>query len=309
SGKPVSPTDENQACRICEELPIDLLLTGHQHIALAGGEWAGTHVVQTPCNARQYVKVEMDDEGRFTSALVTPGAEQTWTALESEVRQDLEDWLDRPIGHLSRDIWPDERLDMALHGTPIADFFNRVQLWASGADLSLTMLPNDIRGFAKDVTVRDVVATYVYSNTLCVLKATGKDLRAAMEQTASYFDVDSQGQIRISDAFLKPKEAHYNYDFFAGVDYAFDLSRPVGERVVRLERHGEPVKDTDCFTICMCDYRATGAGEYPMWAACSHVQDILTEVSEFILRYLKEYPQIAISDPTMPLCLMNGRPC
>lgn len=35
TGRLLSQTDENIACRLCEELPFDLLLTGHQHIAMA----------------------------------------------------------------------------------------------------------------------------------------------------------------------------------------------------------------------------------------------------------------------------------
>lgn len=63
TGALLSETDENEGCRLCEQFPFDLLLTGHQHIALANETYAGTHVVQTPCNAAAYVKVEMDEQG------------------------------------------------------------------------------------------------------------------------------------------------------------------------------------------------------------------------------------------------------
>ena len=69
SGRLLSSTDENIACRLCEEIPFDLLLTGHQHIPLAGACWHNTHIVQTPCNATSYIKVEMDAERHFTSEL------------------------------------------------------------------------------------------------------------------------------------------------------------------------------------------------------------------------------------------------
>ena len=42
--------------RLCEALPFDLLLTGHQHIPVVGKRWHGTHVVQTPYNALAAVK-------------------------------------------------------------------------------------------------------------------------------------------------------------------------------------------------------------------------------------------------------------
>ncbi len=301
TGRLLSDTDENLACRICEEVPVDLLLTGHQHIAMTGS-WNGTHLVQTPFNALQYVKVQLQDDGTWVSELVTPPSVQTLTEKEKKIRGDLEKWLDTPIGHLSRDLWPGDKLDMALHGTSIAAFFNRVQLDVSGADVSLSMIPNSCRGFAKDVTVRDVVATYIYPNTLCVLKADGKTIRAALEQTASYFDARGPENIRISDAFLHPKEEHYNYDYFAGLTYAFDLSRPVGQRVCCLKREGRDIQDEDVFTVAMNDYRATGTGKYPMWTRCEHVQDILTEMSELILTYFSEHALVQAEEPSSPVC-------
>lgn len=294
SGRLLSETDENIACRLCEELPLQLLLTGHQHIAMAGKQWHGVHLAQTPCNATAYVKVTMDEAGRFESvlcpvpdhAVLTDGQQRLW----AEVNQ----WLDTPTGHLSQPIWPESKLEMALHGSAIADFFNTVQLWASGADVSCAALANEIRGFDSAVTVRDVVASYVYSNTLVVLECTGAILREALEQCARYFDKTADGRVTIAESFLRPKEAHYNYDYFSGISYVFDLSRPAGQRVTELTRNGQPVADTDVFTLCMCNYRATGAGDFDCYLRCRRVREIQTEISELILNYLQAHPLVKI---------------
>ena len=73
-------------------------------------------------------------------------AEQTLTPRERELKGKMEAWLDTPIGHLSRAILPGDRLRMAAEGSEIADLFNRVQLWASGAEISCTALPNERPG-------------------------------------------------------------------------------------------------------------------------------------------------------------------
>ncbi len=294
SGETMSTTDENIACRICEELPLKLLLTGHQHIGMANKSWNGVHIVQTPPNAAAYVTVTMDDKGVFHSELCKPSARAELSPSESELWQRLNSWLDRPIGKLSRAILPEDKLKMALCGSPIADFFNRSQLWHSGADISCASLSNEMRGFCCEVTVRDVVATYVYPNTLAVLRVTGAMLRAALEQCARYFDVADDGTVSVASSFLKPKEAHYNYDFFYGIEYTFDLNRPMGDRVARLTRGGKEIHDDDSFTLCMNNYRATGAGDFPFYADCPRVKEIQTEVSELILDYLaaNEYIEI-----------------
>ena len=296
TGRLLSETDENIACRLCEQLPFDVLLTGHQHIAMVEKTWHGTHIVQTPANATHAVCVTMDEAGAFHSELVPARRGGAMTQAQAALRTRLERWLDAPIGTLSRAIWPGDRLDMALHGSAIADFFNAVQLWASGADVSCAALPNDPRGFDSRVTVRDVVATYVYANTLVVLKVTGAVLRAALEQCATYFDVSADGSVAVARPFLEPKEAHFNYDYFGGVEYTFDLSRPAGRRVTALTRNGKAVGPEDALTLVMCDYRATGAGDFDMYKRCPRVRQIQTEVSELIIQYIQKQGHVTIPD-------------
>lgn len=295
TGRLLSDTDENIACRLCECLSFDLLLTGHQHAALPSGTWHGTHLVQPPPNATHFIKVEMDENKRFSSALMPVNALPLSTPRLRSLYDGLTRWLDTPVARLPFPLRPQDKLSMALKGSPIADFFNLVQLDATGADLSLTALGNDIRGFNQSVTVRDVVASYVYANTLVVLRVTGKILKEALEQCAAYFTHEN-GRLAISEAFLRPKQAHYNYDYFMGVEYAFDLSRPVGSRVARLERRGRAVRPDDVFTLAMCNYRATGAGGFDMYLNCPRVMEGQTEISELILNYLTTHKDVSLPD-------------
>ena len=296
SGRLLSSTTENIACRLCEELSFDLLLTGHQHIALPGGSWHGTWLVQPPAFARQYVKVTMDENRQFHSELMDATGPAEITPPQAALYDRLNRWLDTPIGHLTRPLLPDEKLTMALQGNDIADFFNLVQLEASGAELSCTALGNEVKGFNRDVTVRDVVSSYVYTNTLAVLEITGEALRQALEQCARYFAVDTDGAVSISDHFLKPKIAHYNYDFFMGIDYTIDLRLPAGQRVTQMLRNEKPVRPDDRFTLVMNNYRATGAGDFDMYPKCRVVQEIQTDVSELILDYFRTHPLVELPE-------------
>ena len=194
---------------------------------------------------------------------------------------------------------------MAMSGSPIANFFNRVQLWASGADVSCAALPNELRGFDSSVTVRDVVSTYVYANTLVVLEVTGAIIRQALEQCATYFDAQDDG-VRIARQFLEPKVAHFNYDYFSGVEYTFDLTKPAGHRVAALTRNGAPVGDDDRLSLVMCDYRATGAGDFDMYRQCPRIREIQTDVSELIIRYLQEQKTIDIPE-THPIAFFSDK--
>ena len=69
----------------------------------------------------------------------------------------------------------------------VAELFNRVQLAATGADISCTSLGNEPVGLATPVTVRGVTAAYLFANTLVVLEVTREALCAALERCAAYF--------------------------------------------------------------------------------------------------------------------------
>ena len=183
---------------------------------------------------------------------------------------------------------------MALYGSPIADFLNRIQLHFSGAMLSSVGLANEIAGFRSEVSTRDIIATYPYPNTLVVCEITGAQLKTVMERSAEYFAYDNEGNVCVSDSFLVPKVEHYNYDYYMGVDFEINPKNPVGSRIVGLSRDGRPVLDEDKFTLCLNNYRYSGAGGYDVYTECPLVKEINVEMVELIMDYFHEYPYIEV---------------
>ena len=74
--------------------------------------------------------------------------------------------------------------------------------------------------------------------------------------------------------------------------------------MVSLTREGVPVPDSQTFTLCMCDYRATGAGDFDFYLSCPVVRDIQTDITELILRYLETHDPVEIS-PVHPLTVLS----
>jgi 2',3'-cyclic-nucleotide 2'-phosphodiesterase/3'-nucleotidase len=293
NGRLLSDTRENIGYEICCDFDFDLLLTGHQHIAIPSGKINGTYIAQTPFNASAYIEAELVfQDGHMescTTELKNAGGTSSPEALEllKEREEETASWLDTPKGHFAKPLLPESHIQMALHGTPIADFFNEVQLWASGAELSCTSLGNEVKGFGTDVTVRDIVSTYIYPNTLKVLEVTGEVLRQGLERSAEYFAVAQDGSPQISAKFLQPKVAHYNFDYYAGIEYGFDYRRPEGERLTHLLYHGKPVEPEQKFTLVMNDYRASGTGGYEFFTKCPVVKEIQTDMVELIILYFE----------------------
>lgn len=293
-GRVLSTTSENVAYRICQELNFDILLTGHQHMSVPGQLVHGTFVVQPLDKGQEFLRITatlQDAQWRFLSQTVPAGGScrSRWLTEFAEMEHGAQDWLDQVVGHLPAPMTPDTPVRMAAKGSRLADLFNTVQLAASGAQISVTSLANDAAGLPQIVRRQDILNAYPYSNTLTVMRITGAILRRAMERSGEYFSRSQDGTLCVSDEFLKPKVEHYNYDYYAGVHYAFDCSRPKGSRVVELCVDGKPVADTDVFTACLSSYRASGTGGYDCYVGCPVLREIGTEMSDLLLDYFREH--------------------
>ena len=196
---------------------------------------------------------------------------------------------------LRADVQPSDRLDMAINGSLLANFINQIQLEVAECDLACTSFANAVKGFNKSVTVRDIVSTYVYPNTLVVREVSGKVLKQALEVCASYIDY-TNGELSVSKRFLQPKVAHYNYDFFSNVEYTFDLTKPVGERVVNMIVKGQEVNPTDTFSLVMNNYRSSGVGGYEFFRDCPIIKEIQIEMTEIIIDYFKKHQHVTVDD-------------
>lgn len=300
TGEILSQTGENQGFRICKELDFDILLTGHQHQPLADLCLFGTYTCQTPDRAKQYIRMDVTVavSGAVTasSRLIPAGDTSSPEAAAwlAPLDRDNAVFLDTPVGHLDTALEPKPLLEMAAKGSYIANFFNQVQLEASGAELSATCLGSGIKGFGRDVTIRDIVATYLFPNTLKTIQVNRVVLKAALERSGEYFDLDGKGELCISDRFLKPVPQHYNYDYFSGITVTIDVRRPVGDRVVSICYQGQELAEDRSLTLCINNYRATGAGGYPMYAKCALVKDQATEIAQMIMEYVDRHKQIVV---------------
>ena len=300
TGRLLTDSTENQACRICRELDFDLVLTGHQHIPVPGQQFANSYVVQpgyrAPHCCAVTVTVEDDGSKRFESALLPAQDEPLARAAEllAPLEARVQRWLDTPAGRLDHALDAGDHLDKALHGSDLMNFINTVELELSGSQVATCAPANELKGLPESVTIRDVVSTYIYSNTLVVLELTGRTLRRYIERSAAYFDHDAQGNVCISDEFLRPKVQHYNYDYFSGIDYVIDTRRPVGERVTSVRLDGHEVADDEPVSVCVSSYRVCGTGGYDMLTGQKVLRDVQVDVADAIIDYITRHPSIVV---------------
>ena len=175
----------------------------------------------------------------------------------------------------------------------MAALFNQVQLSHTGADISCTSLGNEPAGLAASVTMRAITAAYLFSNTLLVvLEITEEILRALLERCASYFTLEN-GTPGCPMLFA-PKVEHYNYDFFAGISYQFDLRQPVGRRLTQLSRlDGTPGGLGLCgFVPAITVPRALGG--YDALRTCPVLWRGSVEMPELVAEYVRANSPVSL---------------
>ncbi len=299
----VEDTGENQGSKMLKEIDgIDLLLTGHQHRSLLGTTF-NTFYSQPGLNAQQVNEIIIDftvDENSIshqitgnvhTTENIIPDQTIMELIKEEEIQTQL--FLDTPVGTLDRDLLIHDQLQARLHKHPLVSFINQVQLDYTKADISLCSLGNSVSGFKKDISIRDVLGTYIFPNTLVVKEITGKILKQALEKTAEFFTIEN-GEITISPLFNTPKLQLYAYDMYDGIEYTLNISNEKGQKISSMTKDGIPIDQNDTFSIVMNNYRASGGGDYTFIRDCKTLHDTQVEVIELLIDYIVSHKHISI---------------
>ncbi len=301
TGESLELTRENIGYELCQQLDnVDVVITGHQHRELAQHLFDKA-IVQPGTKGSALGKIELlfNEEGILQQTipqLIYPDASvkvhpHSKTCI-GPIYEETEKWLDQNIGEIAGDMSVQNPFEARLKGHTYVEFINRVQMEVSGAPISCTSIFNDTcTGFSKEITMRNIVTNYIYPNTLKVLLVKGNYIVKALEQSATYFTLE-QGGPTVSQAFRLPKEQPYNYDMWSGIDYTIELSKPVGNRVIKVLYNGQPLQAEQSYEVVMNSYRATGAGNFDYFKECPIIKDIQTDMTELLADYFSRHDKI-----------------
>ncbi len=291
-------TEDNCGYRMVSEIEgIDLLISGHQHRSISE-KVCNTYVTQTASNAAELAYVVYDsDTKQFSGELIAAkyDADKILMDLISEEEAQTQKWLDQPIGVLQDgDCLIKDEVDARIHKHACVSLLNQIQKDHYQADLSAVALFNDAAGFNQSITMRDIVSTYVYPNTLVKILLTGAQLKKYLETAARYFDV-KEDVVVISDNFMVPKPIHYEYDMVDGLEYTIQAHRPEGSRVCEMKICNVLVEDTDLFSIVVNNYRMAGGGNYHILKQGVVLKDDGKEMVEIIAEYIMKNTPVKIN--------------
>jgi len=291
TGKVVSDTTENIAWQLTKELDLDVLLTGHQHGNVSPRVINDVLTLQMPNQAKMYAEVDgikINDQWQINAETKPAGvvSQDNIVAALKPLQAQVETWLDQPIAQLDNSISAQRPLYLAQYGNQILAWIASVQLQASQSDITLVSLNNNPSNLPKDLTLRNILQNYPFDNTLVTKRVSGHDLRLSLEHTAQYF-VLKDGQLAVNSEWLVPKVEHYNYDLAFGITYEFDITRPVNQRVTKLQYHDVNIEDKDEFTISMNNYRAVGGGNYKEYAQSKTILAGDQSIQDMLVTFFK----------------------
>ena len=270
TGAPLADPGENQAYALATEVPgIDLLLTGHAHTVVSPQRPGGTWVSQPGRwgNALTRFDVTLEKTGERWSVAGVRGRNLSMKAVVPDPAavaaiQAEHDATMRILAEEAATLEaPVSAHGARLRDAGLLDWLHAVQLREGKAEISFcSLLPAQLADWpAGALTVRQVWAFYPYENSLVTVKATGRQVREALERSAQCLG--------------HPEARGRNCDTLEGADYVLDASRATGRRVVSLKRSGRDVADEDTFSVAINSYRASGGGGYPMWKNATRVAE------------------------------------
>jgi 2',3'-cyclic-nucleotide 2'-phosphodiesterase/3'-nucleotidase len=307
---------ENELLALAELDGIDVILSGHTHQTIAGlggspalvvqpGYW-GSHLSQ--------VSLELERQGsrwqiisKSAQLLSAEGIppDPELLALTEPYHQATLRYIRQPIGQ-ARSAYSGG-LAARLGANPLAELLHQAQLQAvreAGfpAELSLVNICSSAGLSAGPISLQDAYSLTVYDNTLCVLEITGDILRRALEQTAGYFrQLDPNHLPADPAAVVAPEARGYTFDLYHGIDYCFDLTRPVGKRLVTLQFRGQPVEPAQTFRLAINHYRAGGGGGYSMFQEAQTLWISADSIRDFLVYYIHTH------SPIQPIYSPNWR--
>jgi 2',3'-cyclic-nucleotide 2'-phosphodiesterase/3'-nucleotidase len=146
------------------------------------------------------------------------------------------------------------------------------------------------------LTLRSAADLYFYPNTLAAVKVDGAGLKAWLEKSAERFNridpVKEGEQSLINDHY-----PGFNYDQLQGdLSYEIDVSKPEGQRIVKLTYKGKPVTPQQPFVVATNNYRASGGGNFPGLDGKNIVLAAPDGAREILAKWLQAHKTIDAKD-------------
>ncbi len=288
-----------------ENRDINILLTGHQHKKHVGIE-NGIIYTQPGSNGAYVAEINIKykyNDGRWVQVKSEArlleskkyDVDKKFLKLNENISKKVEKWLNYKLGFLvNGDINPTNPFNDRFNVNSLFTFINKVQIYASGVDISCCSLQNKFVGLSGTITPKEILNLYKYSNYLVVIEMEGRYLLEALLLNSQFFSLKN-GEVKINEMYEKPKCEYYNYDVYYGIDYTINLSKKTEDRVVAYYK-GEKIKNDKKYLIVCNNYRASGGGNFEMFKKGNVVKEIRREITDIMIEYVSKVKLVELEE-------------
>lgn len=268
---------------------VDLVLGGHDHLARIvydGRDMTASAGSQGEFIAKTVIEMDKVEKRGKMSLVWSPSFDLLATAGAPPapvVQAQVDEYtaaLDRELGQVIGSSGVDmdtRRASIRSQETAFGNLVADASRAATGADVAIAN-GGGIRGdttypAGTQITRKMVLTELPFGNSTVKLEVSGAQIREALEHGVSGIE-DGQGR----------------FPQVSGMTYSFDASKPVGQRILQVLVHDQPLDDAKIYTLATNDYVGGGGDGYAMFRGSKVLVDkdagglLATQVIDYVIQ-------------------------
>lgn len=254
---------------------IDAIVAGHMHTRIDKATVNGVIITEPDKYGRALSRIDLQFEEKngqftlvnkdsFTYKIKGIESDEKMEELYAPYHKRLRENANRVVAELlGVDLVPENEIkgipQVHIQDTGISALFQEASMhYAPLANVIALQIDNDMAELdVGKIKAKDIAYNYQYAGgEITVYDMTGKELKTYMEWSAGYFNSVKEGDVTYSFNLDRRSSKYSTNDFFAGVTYTIDLTKPAGERIADLKfSDGKAITNTTPIRIGMNSYR------------------------------------------------------
>ncbi|MFW5405290.1 bifunctional metallophosphatase/5'-nucleotidase [Pectobacterium carotovorum] len=251
------------------------IVAGHMHVKVDKEVINGVIVTEPDRYGRALSRIDLQFEQQNGKYVLINKDSYTYSIKDVDSDRKMEDIYEpyhntlrananRPIAQLlGHDLVPQDAVkgipQVHVQDTGISALFQEASRhYAPKAQVIALQIDNDRPKLnVGTIAAKDIAFNYQYAGgEITVYQLTGKELKKYMEWSAGYFNQLQDGDVTYSFNPQRRASKYSTNDFFDGVTYTIDLTKPAGQRITDLKMsNGTPVTDDMPIRLGMNSYR------------------------------------------------------
>ncbi|MBN3064920.1 5'-nucleotidase C-terminal domain-containing protein [Pectobacterium aquaticum] len=251
------------------------IVAGHMHVKVDKEVINGVIVTEPDRYGRALSRIDLQFEQQNGKYVLINKDSYTYSIKDVDSDRKMEDIYEpyhntlrananRPIAQLlGHDLVPQDAVkgipQVHVQDTGISALFQEASRhYAPKAQVIALQIDNDRPKLnVGTISAKDIAFNYQYAGgEITVYQLTGKELKKYMEWSAGYFNQLQDGDVTYSFNPQRRASKYSTNDFFDGVTYTIDLTKPAGQRITDLKmNNGTPVTDDMPIRLGMNSYR------------------------------------------------------